>query len=132
MLIFGQNIWFQDINIKGLGIGNGWISSKYQTSHSQVLKSLGLISQKTFEELLSIEERTQLYLEKNELANALGSWQDEMKKMKATIGSVNLYDLTRFTIDVTEQNYWHFLQQPHVRKAIHVGNTILDGGMNVR
>lgn len=117
--------------MSGIGIGNGWISSRYQCNHAQVLKAMGLINQNTYNDLLTFENLTQLYLDQNDLSKALESWQNQMATMADSLGVSYLYDLTRSTVDVSEQNYWHFLQQSHVRKAIHVGNTILDGGVKV-
>ena len=122
---------FQDLNLGGIGIGNGWINPKYQCNHAQTLKSLGLINHYTFEALLKLEKETLLNVESGEMLQALNHWQNEMHMIDEVLKMENMYDLSNVNLDASEQNFWHFLQNPLVRRAIHVGNITLDGGKDV-
>ena len=92
---------------------------------------MGLINSKFYEELVQSEMEIERLLEKEDLYPALNSWQNEMSMIRNNLKLINSYDFTRSRSDVSEQNFWHFLQKPHVRNAIHVGNTFFDGGSRV-
>ena len=115
----------------GVGIGNGWISPNHQCKHADLLFTLGLINFHAYEKLQLIEAKTSQYLEDQNYQSALLTWQEEMVEIRQLLVSVNLYDVTRSHVDLSEQNIWHFLQQPHVRRAIHVGDVHFDNGNQV-
>ena len=92
---------------------------------------MGLINEAGYNQLLEYENQTLSYLADGKYAHALEKWQEEMMAIKALLVSVNLYDVTRTHVDLSEKNIWHFVQQPHIRKAIHVGNTFFDNGAKV-
>ena len=58
-------------------------------------------------------------------------WQHGLNKMLAQTGITNIYDLSNPFRDMTEENFWHFLQKSHVRKSIHVGGIKFKDGKNV-
>jgi hypothetical protein len=93
---------------------------------------LGLVDKKSHQRLKDYEANTQEYMDKGQLFQAFLNWQGELQTVKHLVASNNLYDLSRSQIDMTENNYWHFLQQPHIRKAIHVGDTKFDDGAGVK
>ena len=80
---------------------------------------------------ISWTDSTHRLIENGDLWKALSNWQQEMKFMHSSLKLINLYDFTRARSDVSEQNFWHFLQKSEVREAIHVGNTFFDGGSRV-
>ena len=95
---------------------------------------MGLINSKAYDLLVKMEKETIRLIDEGTPSNlwrALNNWQEEMKYMHRILKLVNVYDFTRSRNDVSEQNFWHFLQQSHVRNAIHVGNTFFDGGSKV-
>ena len=115
----------------GVGIGNGWISPNHQCKHADLLYTLGLINFQAYQKLQILENKTSTHLEYERYESALISWQEEMVEIRNILVSVNLYDVTRSHVDLSEQNIWHFLQQPHVRKSIHVGDLHFDNGNQV-
>ena len=92
---------------------------------------MGLVNSKVYDELVKYEKETIRQIDKGNLWSALNNWQQEMKFMHTSLKLINVYDFTRSKNDVSEQNFWHFLQQSHVRNAIHVGDTFFDGGSKV-
>jgi len=129
--ILANDKYKQVINLGGIGIGNGWVSPKFQCRHALVLKSMGLVNAPTYKKLVSFETETNRLIENGDLWKALSNWQQEMKFMHSSLKLINLYDFTRARSDVSEQNFWHFLQKSEVREAIHVGDTFFDGGSRV-
>ena len=122
---------FQPFNLAGIGIGNGWISPEHQVEHADLLFTLGLINEMGYKQLLEYENSTLTSLELGLYSFALTSWLEEMMAIRKLLVSINFYDVTRSHVDLSQKNIWHFLQLPHIRKAIHVGNTLFDNGANV-
>ena len=115
----------------GIGIGNGWISSKYHSQIADFGANLGIIDENLYKFIKETEKVVLYYIEKNEQPKAFYEWQKIMKIFKERIKITNVYDVSRLHRDITEDNYVNFLQQPHIRKAIHVGNSTLQDGKNV-
>ena len=80
--------------------------------------------------LIEYEAEISRSLNRGDLSSASNAWHEKFRYMKSK-WSLNLYDMSRSQVDLTEKNFWHFLQQSHVRKAIHVGSIVFDNGENV-
>ena len=138
------------INLKGIGIGNGFISPINQcTTYSSFLAGLGMINHAN-QELLEETEHLLKYtlssdnstdteedfpvetLGKNKLRTAYILWQRQLKQIQDILGISSMNDLTKEVPDITKRNFWHYLQQSHVRRAIHVGNRLFSDGEMVR
>ncbi len=130
---FPNSLFFQ---LKGVGIGNGWISPKYQSTYDDFLYNLGLIkkSKKTEFRLyrhMFTGNQSSHWTESEREYNMVMKWHFQLEEIRGLLHHWNIYDLRKSNIDLTEKNFWYFLQQPHVRKAIHVGDTQFDDGMDV-
>ena len=117
------------LDLVGVGIGNGFISPRYQsTMYSDFLSNLGLIDRKKKELLKFIEERLIITIENEQLLDAYVLWQQELKEITDTLGIANFYNMAHNNPDITERNFWQFLQQPRVRKALHIGQRPFSDG----
>ena len=117
------------LDLVGIGIGNGFISPRYQsTMYSDFLTSLALIDSKKSELLKFIEERLIITIENEQLLDAYVLWQQELKEITDTLGIANFYNMAHNNPDITERNFWQFLQQPRVRKALHIGQRPFSDG----
>lgn len=114
--------------LAGVGIGNGWLSPRYQCKYADFLLSMGLITDDSASELRVSERLTASFVHAGALVAAAENWQKELVQIGKLLSSTNLYDLSRAQVDITEKNYWHFLQKPHVRKALHVGKLKFQDG----
>ena len=70
-------------------------------------------------------------IKENNQEYASNFWQHGLNQMLAKTGITNIYDLSNPFRDMTEENFWHFLQKSHVRKSIHVGGIKFKDGKNV-
>ena len=119
------------LEIGGVGIGNGWISSKYQAKIAEFTHNLGLINEPLYNELKKNEKNIDEQIKENNQEYASNFWQHGLNQMLAKTGITNIYDLSNPFRDMTEENFWHFLQKSHVRKSIHVGGIKFKDGKNV-
>ena len=71
-------------------------------------------------------------LDPGDLQKAYILWQTLLKHIQDILGVSSIYDLTQTSPDIMRRNYWHFLQQHHVRKAIHIGQTPFSDGEKVK
>ena len=119
----------QVLELVGIGIGNGFISPKYQaTMYAEFLGSLGIIDRKKEKLLMAIEEQLHKTIENGELLKAYIWWQQELRQITDALGIANFYNMAFENPDVTERNFWQFLQQAHVRKAVHIGQRPFSDG----
>ena len=119
----------QVLELVGIGIGNGFISPKYQaTMYAEFLSSLGIIDQKKKQLFKAIEAELHKTLRKGELLMSYKWWQAELRQITEALGITNFYNMAFENPDITERNFWQFLQQAHVRKAIHIGQRPFSDG----
>lgn len=122
----------QVLDLVGVGIGNGFISPKYQaTMYAEFLGGLGLIDQKKKELFRAIENELRKALKSGELLMSYIWWQRELRQITEALGIANFYNMAFENPDVTERNFWQFLQQANVRKAIHIGQRPFSDGEKV-
>ena len=89
---------------------------------------MGLINQESFQLFKESEDSVLQALKDNELRLAYILWQRELKHIQDILGISNLYDVTQEVPDITDRNFWHFIQKAEVRRAIHVGNRPFSDG----
>ena len=119
----------QVLDLVGIGIGNGFISPKYQaTMYADFLGSLGLIDYKKKQLFLAIEAELRKTLQNGELLKSYIWWQQELRQITEALGIASFYNWVFENPDITERNFWQFIQQAHVRKAIHIGQRPFSDG----
>ena len=119
----------QVLDLVGIGIGNGFISPRYQaTMYAEFLGGLGIIDQKKKALFYAIEDALMKELNKGDLLKSYIWWQQELRQITEALGIANFYHMAYENPDVTERNFWQFLQQAHVRKALHIGTRPFSDG----
>ncbi|XP_041985550.1 uncharacterized protein LOC121737884 [Aricia agestis] len=114
------------INLQGMSIGNGFIDPPRLMRHSFLLRELGLVDDATAAILRQIEETAGKYLQEGDTEMGLFTFLSGMGMSREVSGITNQYNFLSNTEGLANLRYVEFLQQHHIRKAIHVGNTTFD------
>lgn len=62
------------------------------------------------------------------------SWRASDNQLHFILESLNytsLYDLTRGQYRPNAMDFWHWIQQPHIRKAMNLGNRSMSDGVDI-
>lgn len=115
--------YISELWLKGIGIGNGGISAQDQYAYADFFNSLAFITKAEYDKLKSFENTFFEALEKKNYSRASDSLQKTLGYfVKDLMPYTNIYDFTFNGNYLTNNEYVCYLQQPQVRKAIHVGN----------
>ena len=118
-----------DINFRGIGIGNGFISATDQSLFADHFNSLGFISPKQYDMLRVFDNQVLKAYEDGNFSAAILHSQAALHIFATEIMSfTNIYDHTFDGNYLTNHEYVCFLQQDHVRKGIHVGDASFNNG----
>ncbi|XP_040568439.1 venom serine carboxypeptidase [Lepeophtheirus salmonis] len=120
-----------NMNLTGVGIGNGWISPSNHVSYSDFLKNLGLIKKQTYQILHRNEKIVLDLIEQGKFKRANDHRQNVLTDILALLSYTNAYDITKSQSDLTMWDFWPYIQKPIVRKALHVGNLHFSDGLRV-
>ena len=120
-----QNIW-----LKGIGIGNGFVSAEDQSLYSDYVNSLTYLSlsqQKQFQDLDALLLKS---LSEKNYTSALISSQKSLHLFVTEIMNLtNIYDFTFSQNFLTNHEYICYLQKPSIRRAIHAGDAEFNRGL---
>merc|ERR1712121_570220 len=110
------------INIGGLGIGDGWMSPYHNGRYANFLYQASLLDAKQRDECLAYETETQRLIDAGQFYEAWLSWNNEFGTMLDYMGCPYYYNIEICEFDPTEDNYEDFCNLESTREAIHVGN----------
>ena len=63
-----------------------------------------------------------------------GSWLASDQQLHFILQSLNfssLYDFTHGQFSVNTMDFWYWMQQPHIRKAMNLGNRSMSDGLEI-
>ena len=115
--------YISELWLKGIGIGNGGVSAQDQYAYADFFNSLAFITKAEYDKLKSFENTFLEALAEKNYSGASDSLQKSLGYfVKDLMPYANIYDFTFNGNYLTNNEYVCYLQQPQVRKAIHVGN----------
>jgi len=110
------------INLAGMGVGNGWMSPYHEAKYGDMLYQIGLVDAIGRDECLSREAETRRLIDEGELLAAQRSWSNEISYFLGQMGCSYYLNLPICDADPAENNYEDFLNWESSRLALHVGN----------
>jgi len=118
-----------ELDVRGVGIGNGFISPAHQSVYSGFMDSVTLMSHQHKLALHKLDRDLLTHLKKQEYEEAYRVSQESLRLIVYNIMDLtNMYDYTYTGNYLTSNEYVCFLDKPEVRQALHVGNTKLRFG----
>lgn len=103
--------------LKGLGIGNGFLSAEDQSLYADYIASLTYVTQQQFETLKGHDMALLEALSNKNYSDALVHSQQSLHFFVSEVMSLtNIYDFTFSDNYLTNHEYVCYLQQPEVRK----------------
>lgn len=112
------------INLKGISIGNGMSDPIHQLEHSEYLYQIGLIDYNVKKEFEELQESLVSQIKNKNWVRAYYIVLKAGALFHQSTGYDNYFNWLYSGGNSDSPQYWsEFLQQPDVRKAIHVGNT---------
>jgi len=123
--IHEQNLSGNDvvqINLAGVGIGDGWMSPFHNARYANFLYWSSLLDAKQRDECLAMEMETQRLIDEGQFYNAWLSWNDEFNTMLNYMGCPYYYNIMQCDFDPAEDNYEDFCNMESTRQALHVGS----------
>ena len=119
-----KNIW-----LKGLGIGNGFISAKDQSLYFDYINSLTFVSESHSKILQELDSLLLESLKAKNYSLALVHSQKSLHLFVTEIMNLtNIYDFTYSQNFLTNHEYICYLQKPWIRRAIHAGDVEFNKG----
>jgi hypothetical protein len=120
-----KNLW-----LKGLGIGNGFISAEDQSLYADYVNALTYLTESQYEEFQEYDNALLKALEQKNYSDALVHSQKALHFLVSEVMNLtNIYDFTYNENFLTNHEYVCYLQQPRIRQAIHAGNAAFNKGM---
>lgn len=127
-----NNSYIRNLWIKGLGIGNGFISAEDQSLYADYVNALTFLNEAQYEKLKEHDEALLEALKAKNYSNALKNSQASLYYFVSEImPKSNIYDFTFDENFLTNHDYVCYLQNPIVRKAIHAGDAVFNDGYAV-
>lgn len=115
------------INLKGLAIGNGLCDPVHMLKYSDYLYQLGLIDYKLQDILHKEENLGRMYIQNNEWMKAYFTFEDIFSIFHNQTGFSYNYNYLYSQGEELGGDFVAYVQQPQVREAIHVGNSVFHG-----
>ncbi|BES90578.1 Carboxypeptidase [Nesidiocoris tenuis] len=122
------------INLVGFAIGDGWIDPRNMMVYSEYLLQHGIVDEKTAAAMKIHEKNATALIDQKKFHEATEEWHKVVGLFEAaTGGELSTYDYTLVhnNFDGDEDLISRYLNQPHVRKAIHVGDLVYNDGSKV-
>jgi len=110
------------INLAGMGVGNGWMSPYHEAKYGEFLYQFGLLDEKERDTCLSMESETRRLIDEGEFYEAWRSWNMEISYFLNNMACPYYLNLAICEVDPTENNHEDFLNWESSRLALHVGN----------
>jgi len=110
------------INLKGIGIGDGFMSPPDSAIYGDELYQMGLIDGDTRDECKAEEALMKSYAADEQWYQAWATWNSYLGSMNVAMGCPYYYDTRICTFPPEEDNYATYVQYDTTRKAIHVGD----------
>ena len=119
-----KNLW-----LKGLGIGNGFVSAEDQSLYADYVNALTYLTESQYEEFQEYDNALLKALEQKNYSDALVHSQKALHFLVSEVMNLtNIYDFTYNENFLTNHEYVCYLQQPRIRHAIHAGNATFNKG----
>jgi len=109
------------INLAGMGIGDGWMSPYHNARYANQLYQVGLVDERDHEYCLSLEQNTQDLINGGQLYEAWQSWNNEFGYFLNKMDCGYYYNIAICDFDPAEDNYEDFCNLASTREALHVG-----------
>jgi len=109
------------INLVGMGIGDGWMSPYHNARYAKQLYQVGLVDERDLDYCLGLEANTQSLIDGGQLYDAWQSWNQEFGYFLNKMGCPYYYNIAICNFDPAEDNYEDFCNWPSTREALHVG-----------
>jgi len=120
-----------NINLAGMGIGDGWMSPQHNGRYGNFLYQVGLVDANQRDNCLDFEADTQSLIDRGEYYNAWQSWNIEFSYFLTNMGCDYYYNIAECPLIPSEDNYDEFCNMESTREAIHVGSLPFPSGGNV-
>jgi len=109
------------INIGGMGMGDGWMSPYHNARYANFLYQTGMIDEIIRDECLVMEAETQALIDAGQMYEAWMSWNNEFGYFLNKMGCPYYYNIAICDFDPAEDNYEDFCNLASTREALHVG-----------
>jgi len=120
-----------NINLAGMGIGDGWMSPYHNARYANFLYQVGLVDGNQRDDCLIQESQTQALIDLGQYYDAWESWSIEFDYFLTRMGCEYYYNIAECPYIPSEDNYEDFCNLESTREAIHVGNLPFPSGGNV-
>ncbi|CAH1392269.1 unnamed protein product [Nezara viridula] len=118
----------QNINLKGLAIGNGFTDPENMMVYSDFLFQLGLVDSNTRDMFKQKEAKTVEHIKQQRYSEALGTYLEIFGSLSPGINAYNYVQIGSFI----PREFLVYLQTGVVRKSIHVGSRIYHNDSKVK
>ncbi|XP_045763413.1 venom serine carboxypeptidase-like [Maniola jurtina] len=112
----------QPINLQGLAIGNGFVDPVTLQRFSYLAREIGLVDDKVADEVREAEEDVVKCINEKKLEEAFDYLITAMFTVDLRAHLNNPYNILSDSVELFG-DYVKFVQQPEIRRALHVGNT---------
>jgi len=118
-----------ELDVRGVGIGNGFISPVHQSVYSGFMDSLTFLSHQHKLALHKLDRDLLTHIKKREFEEAYRVSQESLRLIVYKVMDLtNVYDYTYTGNYLTSNEYFCFLDLPEARQGLHVGRAKLRYG----